>query len=118
MIGLDIFIASFAIGVGGTGWLIQGETFPTDIRGRAASIGAAVDWLANYALIEVFPTWEAGIGLAWVLVCFAGLCVMAIVFIANFLPETKGLSVDEIIHLYERGERGVSGWRPGHAPQP
>jgi MFS transporter, SP family, arabinose:H+ symporter len=105
MIGLNLFIASFAVGVGGTGWLIQGETFPTAVRGRAAAIAAAVDWLANFALVEVFPTWQAGIGLAWVLVCFSGLAVMAIVFVYAFLPETKGLSVDEIIHLYEEKAR-------------
>jgi MFS transporter, SP family, arabinose:H+ symporter len=55
MIGLDFFIASFAIGVGGTGWILQGELFPTDVRGEAGSIGATVDWVANFALIEVFP---------------------------------------------------------------
>jgi SP family arabinose:H+ symporter-like MFS transporter len=105
MVGLNLFIASFAVGVGGTGWLIQGESFPTVVRGRAAAIGAAVDWLANFALIEVFPTWQSGIGLAWVLVCFAGLAVMAVGFIYTFLPETKGLSVDQIIHLYEEQAR-------------
>jgi len=101
MIGLDVFVASFAIGVGGTGWLIQGESFPTEIRGSAAAICASVDWIANYALIEAFPTWQRAIGLHWVLVCFAGLCVMAIIFIARCLPETKGLSVDQIITVYE-----------------
>src|SRR5215467_598531 len=75
MVGFSFFITSFAIGVGGTGWLIQGEVFPTAVRGRAAAIGATADWLANFALVEVFPTWQAGIGLDWVLVCFAGLSV-------------------------------------------
>jgi hypothetical protein len=28
MVGFSFFITSFAIGVGGTGWLIQGEVFP------------------------------------------------------------------------------------------
>ena len=46
-ISLSFFITSFAIGVGGTGWLIQGEVFPTAIRCRAAAIGAAVDWVAR-----------------------------------------------------------------------
>ena len=78
MIGLAGFIASFAIGVGGTGWLLQGEVFPTSVRGQAAATGATVDWLANFALIEVFPVWMGAIGLDWVLVCFAGLCLMAI----------------------------------------
>ena len=54
MIGLDFFIASFAVGVGGTRWTLQGEVFPTAVRGQATAIAATVDWLANIALIEVF----------------------------------------------------------------
>jgi MFS family permease len=109
MIGLDGFIAAFAIGVGGTGWLIQGEYFPTAVRGQAAAIGATVDWLANYALIEAFPAWQRSIGLAWVLVCFAALCAIAFVFVMAFVPETKGLSVEEITALFDKEaeERGV-----------
>jgi SP family arabinose:H+ symporter-like MFS transporter len=102
MIGLDLFIAAFAIGVGGVGWLIQGEVFPTGVRGQAAAIGATVDWLANFALIEVFPSWQSSIGLGWVMVCFAALCVLAVLFVMRFLPETKGYSVEEITALLER----------------
>jgi MFS transporter, SP family, arabinose:H+ symporter len=102
MIGLSLFIASFAIGVGGTGWLIQGEMFPTAVRGQAASIAATVDWLANYALIEAFPASQRAIGLGWVLVCFAVLCVLAIGFVAKFLPETKELSVEQITQIFEK----------------
>jgi sugar porter (SP) family MFS transporter len=101
MVGLDFFIASFAVGVGGTGWLLQGEVFPTAVRGTAASTGATVDWLANFALIEVFPVWNSSIGLDWVLVCFAALCVMAVIFVVRYLPETKGLSVEEVVSQFE-----------------
>jgi len=105
MVGLDLFIAAFAIGVGGTGWLIQGEYFPTAVRGQAAAIGASVDWIANYALIEAFPSTERAIGLGWVMVCFAALCVVAIVFVMRYVPETKGLSVEEITELFEQQAR-------------
>ncbi len=105
MIGLAAFIASFAIGVGGTGWLLQGEVFPTEVRGRAASTGATVDWLANFALVEVFPVWQTGIGLGWVLVCFAALCLVAIGFVYRFVPETKGRSVEEITQIFEQEAR-------------
>jgi SP family arabinose:H+ symporter-like MFS transporter len=102
MAGLNLFIASFALGVGGTGWLLQGEVFPTAVRGQAASIAATVDWLANFALIEVFPAWQAAIGLGWVMVCFAALCLLAVAFVARFLPETKGRSVEEITELFDK----------------
>jgi sugar porter (SP) family MFS transporter len=108
MIGLSLFIASFAIGVGGTGWLIQGEMFPTAVRGQAASIAATVDWLANYALIESFPASERAVGIGWVLIGFAVLCAAGIVFVARYLPETKGLSVEEITAVFEKETAGAT----------
>ena len=102
MVGFAFFITAFAIGVGGTGWLIQGEMFPTAVRGRAASIGASVDWVANFAIIQIFPILQAGIGLAWVMVIFAILSVVAVLFVARFLPETKQMSLEEVIGLFEQ----------------
>jgi MFS transporter, SP family, arabinose:H+ symporter len=105
MIGLDFFIASFAIGVGGTGWTLQGEVFPTAVRGQAAAFAAMVDWLANFALIEVFPVTQNALSLGGVMVVFAGLCALAIAFIFWFLPETKGLPVEEIVRVFERQQK-------------
>jgi sugar porter (SP) family MFS transporter len=105
MIGLDFFIASFAVGVGGTGWTLQGEVFPTAVRGQAAAFCAMIDWLANFALIEVFPVWQNAISLAGVMVCFAGLALAAIAFVYWFLPETKGLPVEEIIRVFEQQQK-------------
>ncbi len=85
-----------------SGWLIQGEVFPTAVRGRAAATAACVDWLANYALIEAFPIWHNSIGLAWTMVSFAVLCVVAIGFVYRFLPETRELSVEQAVHVFER----------------
>lgn len=102
MVGFSFFITSFAIGVGGTGWLIQGEYFPTAVRGRAAAVGASVDWLANFVIIEVFPALNSGIGLARVMVIFAVLAVLAFVLVARFLPETKGVPLEEVVGIFER----------------
>ena len=61
-----------------------------------------IDWLANFLLIMVFPVWQNAISLAGVMVCFAALCALAIVFVWTFLPETKGLPVEEIVRVFER----------------
>jgi sugar porter (SP) family MFS transporter len=118
MMALNVFVASFAIGVGGTGWLIQGESFPTAVRGQAAAIAASVDWAANFALIEVFPTWQSGIGLGWIMVCFAAISVLAIGFVYRFLPETKNRSVEEITEMFEHQAAGDrrAGIRPAKGP--
>jgi MFS transporter, SP family, arabinose:H+ symporter len=118
MIGLDGFIASFAVGVGGTGWTLQGEVFPTAVRGQAAAFAAMIDWLANFLIIEIFPVSQNAISLGGVLVVFAGLCALAIVFIWKFLPETKGLPVEDIIQLFdEQAKKGPLGGA-GPAPNP
>jgi MFS transporter, SP family, arabinose:H+ symporter len=117
MVGFSFFITSFAIGVGGTGWLIQGEVFPTSVRGRAAAIGAAVDWVANFALIEAFPAWQNAWGLAAVMVSFAVLSVVAIGLVFKFLPETKGRSVEEVVQIFEKQAEGsMAPVRPGSLP--
>jgi sugar porter (SP) family MFS transporter len=108
MIALDLFIVAFAVGVGGTGWLIQGEVFPTAVRGRAAALGATADWVANFLLVQFFPAWQDAIGLPWVMVCFAVLAVLAVAFVAGYLPETKGLSVEHVTRIFARdAERGM-----------
>jgi len=101
MVGFSLFITSFAIGVGGTGWLVQGEVFPTGVRGTAASIGAGVDWLANFVVIVAFPVLATAMGLPWVMVLLAGLAVVAVAFVARFLPETKHLSVEQVVAVFE-----------------
>ena len=71
-----------------------------------------MDWVANFALIEVFPVWQTGIGLGWIMISFAVLCLFAIAFINKFLPETKNRSVEEVVEIFEReaeGGRGASG---------
>jgi MFS transporter, SP family, arabinose:H+ symporter len=81
--------------------------FPTAVRGQAAAIAATVDWLANFLPIEVFPVWQNAISLGGVLVCFAALALAAIGFIYWFLPETKGLPVEEIVTLFEKNRRAA-----------
>ena len=102
MIGLNFFIASFAVGVGGTGWTLQGEVFPTAVRGQAAAFCAMIDWLANFLIIEIFPVSQNALSLGGVMVIFAGLCALAIVFVWKFLPETKELPVEEIVRVFEK----------------
>lgn len=112
MVGFSLFIACFAIGVGGTGWLLQGEVFPTSVRGTAAAVGATVDWLANYVLVLVYPIASAAFGLPWVMVIFAVLCLFALAFVNRFVPETKGKSADEVIQLFEGPVKRTTGSSP------
>jgi hypothetical protein len=52
------------------------------------------------------------------MVILAALSVAALVFVQRFLPETKGLSVEEVVSVFEdqaRGDSHTSMGRPSHA---
>lgn len=96
------YIASFALSVGPVTWVILSEVFPTMIRGRAMAIATVCLWLANYVVSQTFPMMDKG---EWFIVRFhhafpfwlyGGLCVVALVFVAVFVPETKAKSLEEI----------------------
>lgn len=95
------FVVFFAFGVGGAGWIIEGEYFPTEVRGRMAATVAFIDWIANFAVVQLFPVLQQGLGLAGVMVMFAVLSMLAVGFVPIWLPETKGMSVEEIAALFE-----------------
>jgi Sugar (and other) transporter len=55
-----------------------------------------------------------------VLVCFAALALAAIAFVYWFLPETKGLPVEDIIKLFDQHQQQPPTPDPalsGNAPQ-
>jgi MFS transporter, SP family, arabinose:H+ symporter len=58
-------------------------------------------------VIEAFPVGQNAISLGGVLVCFAALALAVIAFAYWFLPETKGLPVEEIVRVFER-QRGLT----------
>ncbi len=101
LIGFSGFIVFFAFGVGGTGWIIQGEYFPTNFRGRYASLIAFVDWISNFAIIEIFPIMHSSIGLGYTMAIFGVLSLIAVVTFFLIMPETRGKSVEEITSMFE-----------------
>jgi MFS transporter, SP family, arabinose:H+ symporter len=52
------------------------------------------------------------------MVCFAVLCVLAIGFVNRFLPETKGLSVEQAVDVFEREASGSDPTPRGWIPHP
>lgn len=99
---MTLFLLFFHIGVGGVGWVLQGETLPTEFRGRGMGILAAVDWMANFIIIFLFPYWEASFGIFSFFVLELVLSIIAITFVAKYFPETKNIPLEKMPNLFER----------------
>jgi MFS family permease len=96
------YIACFALSVGPVTWVILSEIFPTRIRGRAMGIATVCLWLSNYVISQTFPMMDEN---KWLLAKFhhafpfwvyGAFCVVLLVFVWLFLPETKGKTLEDI----------------------
>jgi membrane protein implicated in regulation of membrane protease activity len=52
--------------------------------------------------VQWFPTLNDKFGLPKVMILFAVLAVLAILFVYRFLPETKGLPLEEVTAVFDR----------------
>ena len=90
------YVAVFAVSFGTVAYVLIAEIFPTHVRGLAASIATFALWGGDFAVSQLFPVLIAGIGPATTFFIFAGVSLLALVFTAALVPETKGKSLEEV----------------------
>lgn len=106
-ISLIIYIAFFAVGLGPIFWLIISEIYPLSVRGLAMSLATVTNWAANFIIAATFLSLANIIGQAGVFLLYALVALFAWLFIFKLVPETKGLSLEQIeAYFRSRGRSG------------
>jgi MFS transporter, SP family, sugar:H+ symporter len=116
------YISFFAASWGPIAWVVTGEIYPLKIRAKAMSLSTASNWLWNWAIAYaseshlfrwcVFLSYlvapylvDAGPGNAdlstKVFYIWGTTCCTCIVFAYFCIPETKGLSLEQVDLLYQ-----------------
>ncbi|KAI0295354.1 MFS monosaccharide transporter [Multifurca ochricompacta] len=100
------YIAFFASTWGPIAWVVTGEIFPLNIRAKAMSLSVASNWLWNFGISYATPYLvDAGPGNAdlgtKVFYIWGSTCFCCIIFAYFCIPETKGLSLEQIDLLYQ-----------------
>lgn len=99
-----LYIASYAVGVGGVVWVIISEVFPTKIRGRGMAMATVGAWGSCYLVTLTFP-WLLDTFKDRVFFIYAVLSLAMLVFVALVVPETKGKSLEEIERMWKKAGR-------------
>ena len=102
LVGLVAFIISFAFSLGPVVWTVINEIFPGRIRGRAVAVCTAVNWAAAFLVSQFFLTLVGGIGSSATFWLFAAFSVAGWVWVYVYVPETKGLSLEQIQGIWKR----------------
>jgi SP family arabinose:H+ symporter-like MFS transporter len=105
-----LFIAAFAMAMGPIGWLFCSEVFPNKVRGRAMSLAALTVWVSCYIVAQTFPMLNDSptIGPARTFWIYAGVSLVSFLFVAAFIPETKGRTLEQIEHMWNARHAGKS----------
>jgi sugar porter (SP) family MFS transporter len=99
---LLLFIASHAIGQGAVIWVFISEIFPNKIRATGQSFGASVHWVFAAIITLITPFFldeKKGIfkDNPWpIFAFFAGMMVLQLIWVITKMPETKGVSLEEL----------------------
>ncbi|WP_286083606.1 sugar porter family MFS transporter [Parabacteroides goldsteinii] len=113
------YVAFFAISIGPLGWLIISEIFPLKLRGLGASLGSFSVWLFNSIVSFTFfkivkaltiPGKEILMegedlgnpaGAFWF---YGGIAFLALIWGYFYVPETKGVSLEQIECFWRKRE--------------
>ncbi|CAN6981320.1 unnamed protein product [Brassica oleracea var. botrytis] len=93
---LLLYVGCYQLSFGPISWLMMSEIFPLKLRGRGISIAVLVNFGTNALVTFAFSPLKELLG-AGVLFCgFGVICVLSLFFIYFIVPETKGLTLEEI----------------------
>jgi major inositol transporter-like SP family MFS transporter len=91
-----LFVAFVQCFIGTCVWLLLSEIFPMAIRGFAMGIAVFALWTVNAAISFLFPILVVAVGSTGTFAVFVLVNVLSLVFVAKFVPETSGQSLEEL----------------------
>ena len=91
-----LFVAFVQCFIGTCVWLLLSEIFPIAIRGFAMGIAVFALWTVNAAISFLFPILVVALGSTGTFAVFVLVNVLSLVFVAKFVPETMGQSLEEL----------------------
>ncbi|MCT1514118.1 sugar porter family MFS transporter [Dietzia cercidiphylli] len=95
LIAANGFVVFFGMSWGPAVWVLLGEMFNNRIRTAALGLAAAAQWLANFAVSTAFPP-MAEFSLTFTYGFYAVSALLSLLFVAKFIPETTGRSLEDM----------------------
>lgn len=95
LISILIFVASHSFGQGTVIWVFISEIFPNRVRAKGQALGSFTHWFMAAAISWTFPIIadiSGGHTFAFYAICMVG----QLIWVIFVMPETKGLSLEEI----------------------
>ncbi|KAL0450016.1 UNVERIFIED_CONTAM: Plastidic glucose transporter 4 [Sesamum latifolium] len=96
VLGTVLYVLSFSLGAGPVPALLLPEIFASRIRAKAVALSLGMHWISNFVIGLYFLSIVNKFGISTVYLGFASVCLLAVMYIAGNVVETKGRSLEEI----------------------
>ena len=93
---LFTYIAFFAMSQGAVIWVFISEIFPNEVRAQGQSLGSFTHWILAAIVANIFPGMAAAFGGGPIFLFFTVMMVLQLIFVIRIMPETKGVSLEEL----------------------
>jgi len=110
------YIFFFATTWGPAAWVVIGEIFPLPIRAKGVALSTASNWLWNFVIGYITPYMvdpDKGDLRSKVFFVWGATCTLCVFFAYFLVPETKGLSLEQVDRMLEEtSPRKSAAWEP------
>jgi MFS transporter, SP family, arabinose:H+ symporter len=96
------FIAAHAVGQGTVIWVFISEIFPNRARAEGQALGSATHWVFAALLTTLFPMMVEALPAHFIFLLFCFMMVLQLIWVKVMVPETKGVSLEEIQRQFAR----------------
>ncbi len=102
LIAVIVYIFGFAFSWGPVAWIVCSEIFPLKGREVGMTITTMVNWTFAGLVMRYALSFMETFGKSSLFYLFSAFCVLAIIFVAKFVPETRGVTLEELEEQLKR----------------
>ncbi|CAJ1935669.1 unnamed protein product [Sphenostylis stenocarpa] len=117
IMGLALYIIFFSPGMGTVPWVVNSEIYPLRYRGICGGLASTTCWVSNLVVSQSFLSLTVAIGTAWTFMLFGFVAFIGIFFVLIFVPETKGVPMEEVEQMLEERTVHLKFWQKSSPPQ-
>ncbi|XP_050112662.1 D-xylose-proton symporter-like 3, chloroplastic isoform X4 [Malus sylvestris] len=93
---LLLYVGCYQISFGPISWLMVSEIFPLRTRGKGISLAVLTNFASNAIVTFAFSPLKEALGADNLFILFGAIALLSLIFVVLIVPETKGLTLEEI----------------------
>lgn len=106
-----LYLVLFGVGMSPVPWTVNAEIHPIEVRAKSISFATGTNWLMNWVVSQTFLSLSTSLstsqtapeqhpnGVFWL---YGAIGIVGLILFAWKLPETKGLTLEEIAGLFKQ----------------